>query len=85
MALVIFLGFWLNITITEWCICITLFGLVISLELVNTAIETVVDIAMPEKNEKAKKAKDISAAAVLMSAICSAIIGLIIFIPKIFK
>lgn len=83
MVLVIISGFWLNITITEWCICITLFGLVISLELVNTAIETVVDIAMPEKNEKAKKAKDISAAAVLISAICSAIIGLIIFIPKI--
>lgn len=83
MLFVIIFGFWLNISITEWCICITLFGLVISLELVNTAIETVVDIAMPEKNEKAKKAKDISAAAVLISALASAIIGVIIFIPKI--
>lgn len=83
MLFVIIFGFWLNISITEWCICIALFGLVISLELVNTAIETVVDIAMPEKNEKAKKAKDISAAAVLISALASAIIGVIIFIPKI--
>ncbi len=38
----------------EWIICIILFGLVISLELVNSAIETTVDIAMPEINEKAK-------------------------------
>ena len=83
MLLVIILGIILKIDITQWCICIILFGLVISLELVNTAIETVVDIIMPEINEKAKKAKDISAAAVLISAICSAIIGLIIFIPKI--
>ena len=83
MILVIIFGIFLKINVTEWCICIILFGFVISLELVNTAIETVVDIAMPEKNEKAKKAKDISASAVLISAICSAIIGLIIFIPKI--
>ena len=78
MILVIIFGFWLNISMIEWCICLTLFGLVISLELANTAIETVVDIAMPEKNEKAKKAKDISAAAVLVS-----VIGQMIFIPKI--
>lgn len=83
MILVIIFGVALKINVTEWCICIILFGLVISLELVNTAIETVVDIAMPEKNEKAKKAKDISASAVLISAICSAIIGFTIFIPKI--
>lgn len=82
MILVIIAGFTLKISNIEWCICITLFGLVISLELVNTAIEIVVDIVMPDINEKAKKVKDISAAAVLISAINSAIIGLIIFIPK---
>lgn len=60
-----------------------LIGIVISLELVNTSIEQVVDIAMPEKNEKAKIAKDVAAGAVLAVAIISAIIGLIIFIPKI--
>ena len=48
----------------------------------NTAIEQTVDIAMPEKNEKAKIAKDVSAGEVLIVAISSAIIGLIIFIPK---
>ena len=46
--------------------------------------ETTVDIAMPDINEKAKYAKDIAAGAVLFSAIISVIIGLIIFLPKIF-
>ena len=83
MILVILAGFYFHISMFEWMICIILFGLVISLELVNTAIETTVDIAMPEKNEKAKIAKDVSAGAVLVVAIASAIIGLLIFIPKI--
>ena len=82
MIFVIIMGIILKISTIEWCICIILFGLVISLELLNTAIETVVDIAMPEINEKAKKAKDISASAVLVSAIASAVIGFIIFLPK---
>lgn len=83
MFLVIVAGLGLDISKEEWIICILLFGLVISLELVNTAIETTVDIAMPEKNEKAKVAKDVAASAVLVSAIVSAIIGLLIFVPKI--
>lgn len=83
MILVIVLGFILNITILEWIICIILFSLVIACELLNTAIENVVDIIMPQKNDKAKIAKDASAGAVLILAIASAIIGLIIFAPKI--
>lgn len=85
MLLVIIAGFIFKISIVEWFICILLFGIVISAELFNTAIETVVDIVMPEKNEKAKIAKDVSAGAVLVVAIVSAIIGLLIFIPKILK
>lgn len=83
MALVIVAGFALKISVLEWLICIILFGLVISLELVNTAIEVVVDICMPDINPKAKLAKDTAAGAVLISAISAAIIGLIIFLPKI--
>ena len=55
---------------------------VISGELFNTAIETVVDMISPEKNPKAKLVKDISAAAVLALAIGAAVVGMIIFIPK---
>lgn len=83
VVIVVILGIVLKISKTEWIICLILFGAVISAELFNTAIETVVDIAMPEINEKARIAKDVSAGAVLIQAIISAIIGIIIFAPKI--
>ena len=82
MIVVILMGIFFKISKMEWIICIILFALVLSAELVNTAIETVVDMVMPEINEKAKIAKDVSAGSVLIMAIASAIIGLIIFIPK---
>ena len=83
MFLVIILGFLLKISMIEWFICIMWFAVVIGGELFNTAIESTVNIAMPYRNPQAKAAKDISAGAVLMLAIGSAITGLIIFIPKI--
>ena len=67
----------------EWIVCICLFVLVIGGELFNTAIEIVFDLAMPKINDNAKKSKNIAAGGVLVLAIGSAIIGLIIFIPKI--
>ena len=83
VVLVTIAGLFFKISKIEWMICIILFGMVISLELANTAIETTVDIAMPEKNEKAKLAKDIAAGAVLVCAFISVIIGGMIFVPKI--
>ena len=83
MILVIIAGIVLKISKLEWMMCIGLFGLVISAELFNTAIEQTVNIAMPEINEKAKIAKDVSAGAVLVTAIVAAVIGLMIFAPKI--
>lgn len=83
MFLVIICGFLFQLSITEWLVCILLFGLVISLELVNTAIEAVVDLCTQEYHPLAKKAKDTAAGAVLISAIASVVIGLIIFVPKI--
>ena len=83
MLMVIIAGVILRINTTEWSIVLILFGLVISLELINTAIENAVDLVTEEYNEKAKNAKDIAAGAVLFSAIIAAIIGFIIFLPKI--
>lgn len=83
MILVIIFGIMLKINTTEWIICILLFGLVISMELMNTAIENTVNLITKEKNQQAKIAKDVAAGAVLVSAIVSAIIGLMIFVPKI--
>lgn len=85
MLLVILAGVLLKITRDEWITCIICFAIVISGELFNTAIETVVNIVMPYRNEKAKLAKDISAGGVLVLAIGAAIIGLIIFVPKIIE
>jgi diacylglycerol kinase len=82
MVLVISFGFIFNISKYEWYVCLILFGLVISTELINTAIENIVDMITKEYSEKAKYIKDISAGAVLINAIIAAIIGLIIFIPK---
>lgn len=65
----------------EWIVCICLFVLVIGGELFNTAIE--IAVATPKINDNAKKSKNIAAGGVLVLAIGSAIIGLIIFIPKI--
>lgn len=83
MILVILCGIIFKLETWEWIVCICLFALVIGGELFNTAIEIVVDLAMPKINDKAKKSKDIAAGGVLVLAIGSAIIGLIIFIPKI--
>lgn len=82
MILVIALGWYLKLSLIEWCFITFAIVLVIGSELFNTAIETIVDMISPEKNPKAKLAKDISAAAVLAFAIGAAIIGMIIFIPK---
>ena len=84
MALVIFAGLALEISKAEWIVCIILFGIVIAGEMINTAIEIIIDELIPYQNENAKLAKDITAGAVLALAIASAIIGIMIFAPKIF-
>ena len=84
MSLVIISGCILRISITEWLICLILFAQVLSLEIVNTAIEACVDLVSEERRPLAKLAKDAAAGAVLISAIFAAIIGLLIFVPKVF-
>ena len=80
--LVTFFGIWLQISKTEWMICFILFGLILALELVNTAVEATVDLFTEERKPLAKKAKDAAAGAVLIVAIFAAVIGILIFIPK---
>lgn len=83
MLCVVAAGFFMKISMTEWCICLILFGLILSLELVNTAVEAVVDLVTEEKKPLAKIAKNTAAGAVLIAAIMAAGVGLIIFVPKI--
>ena len=83
MIIVIAIGFYFKLNVIEWCFLAIAIVLVIGAELFNTAIETIVDMISPEKNPKAKLTKDISAAAVLILSIGAAVVGMLIFIPKI--
>ena len=77
------MGFFFAINSVEWCLVIFAIGLVLSAEAFNTAIEYLTDLVSPDYHELAGKTKDVAAAAVLMSAITAAIVGLLIFLPKI--
>ena len=81
-VLVIVFGVFLRISYFEWISCLLLIALVLMAEFFNTAIEYVVDLASPKVHPLAKAAKDVASAGVLMMAIISAVVGLIIFVPK---
>ena len=76
-------GIIFHITRLEYFICLIFIALVISLELVNTAIEEAVDLASPEIHILAKRAKDVAAGAVLFASVIAFIVGCAIFLPKI--
>lgn len=76
----ILISFFLQISLMEWVIIIILIGLVISVELTNTAIEAVVDNFTDKNHPGAKLAKDISAGAVLVAAATAAIAGVLVWI-----
>ena len=77
-------GFYYNISTTEWLIQLLAIALVMCAESVNTAIEAIADFIHPEHHDKIGLIKDIAAGAVFIAAIFTSIIGLIIYIPKIF-
>lgn len=83
IACVVILGFLLDISSFEWLTILLFFALVISMELINTAIEKLSDVVQPEKDMRIGVIKDISAAAVLWASIMALIAGFLIFIPKI--
>jgi diacylglycerol kinase len=81
--LVLIFGFIFRLTPGEWAVLVITIGLVIGMELVHTAIEATVDLVTEEYHPIAKVAKDTSAAAVFIIAIAAAVVGLIIFLPKV--
>ncbi len=83
MFIVLFTGIFLNISPIEWLFILLAIALVLSSELINTAVELIVDELFPTIHERAKTIKDISAASVLVSSVFAAIVGTIIFLPKI--
>lgn len=80
-AAVLIVGLWLGLPARDWAVLILTIALVFTAEFVNSSIEAVVDLASPETHPLAKIGKDVGAAAVLVAAIASVLIGLLILGP----
>lgn len=76
------ISWFLKLSMMEWVVVILMSVIVVSLEMMNTAIEAVVDMVMPNIHPLAKLAKDTAAGAVVLSVVVAFIIGLIIYLPK---
>lgn len=76
---VVIAGFYFQITSVEWCVVLLCISLVIGLEMINSALEGLVDLVTRERLPLAGKIKDIAAGAVLFAAMISVVIGVIIF------
>jgi diacylglycerol kinase len=84
-AIVIISGLFLNISTFEMVALLLSICFVIMSEMINTAIEEVVNLVVKEHRQEALIAKDVAAGAVLFSAFCAIITGLLIFIPHLFR
>ena len=78
------LGWLFRISQQDWLALILAVGLVLILEIVNSAVERVTDVLKPRINTYVKEIKDIMAAAVMLASITALAVGLVIFIPRIF-
>lgn len=81
--LAILTGFYLGLSLLEWAILTLVISAVLAAELINTAVENVIDYLKPEPHPSAKYIKDAAAGAVLITAIAAVVIGCLLFVPKI--
>jgi diacylglycerol kinase len=84
-VLVVFAGWFFEIQIFEWLAVILCVGLVICMEILNSVLERMADFMSPDRDDRIKKIKDLSAAAVLVTSIMALVVGLIIFLPRIIR
>ncbi len=82
-VLVFFLAFFFDLSVFEQTTLFLAVGIVLVLELVNTAFERMVDMLKPRVHPYAKVAKDVMAGAVLVAALASFLVGIVIFLPKV--
>ncbi len=83
MLVVILLGTWFRIEAWEWVAILFCVALVISMEMINTTIESIMDHLHPDTHDRVRLIKNVSAGAVLCAAVISLVIGIIIFMPRI--
>jgi len=84
-ACVVALGFYEALSALEWCVIVLAIGLVWVAEALNTAIEFLGDEVSRERRDGLGRAKDVGAAAVLLAAFCSGVLGLLVFVPHFLK
>ncbi|MEO0506814.1 MAG: diacylglycerol kinase family protein [Bacteroidota bacterium] len=82
--LVTFAGLYFNISTVEWCLQVLSIGLVMGIEGINTAVEKLSDFVQPQHDKKIGLIKDISAGAVMLVSFAAVIVGLFIYLPKLF-
>lgn len=82
---VLALGVWLKITPSGWAVLVLTIGVVMAAEMLNTAVEALVDLVSPEYHPLAKIAKDAAAGAVLWLAIAAVVVGLLILGPPLWQ
>jgi diacylglycerol kinase (ATP) len=81
-AIAVFAGLWARLERWEWIVLVLTVALVLGLEALNTAIEDAVTLASPRPDPRAKVAKDVAAAAVLVAALASVGVGILLFGPR---
>ena len=82
IVVVVIAGFIFKLDVMEWGLVVLAIGLVLAAEMINTAMEWLIDLVSPDYSEKAGLIKDVAAGAVLVAAVISVIIGAIVFVPK---
>jgi diacylglycerol kinase len=82
IVVVVIAGFIFKLDVMEWGLVVLAIGLVLATEMINTAMEWLMDLFSPGYSEKAGLIKDVAAGAVLVAAVISVIIGAIVFVPK---
>lgn len=82
---VVALGLWLGLTFTQWAVLALTIGLVLVAEMLNTLAETIVDLISPGYHPLAKVIKDVTAGAVLLTAIFSVVVGLLVLGPPLWE
>jgi diacylglycerol kinase len=83
--LVVLVAFWLQLSLGDWALVIIAIAMVWTAEFINTALEAVVDLASPDHHDLARIGKDVGAAAVLIAAASSALIGLLVLGPPLWE
>ena len=78
---VILVAFWLRLRLLDWAVLLLTITMVWTAEFINTALEAVVDLVSPEQHPLAKVGKDVGAAAVLIAALTSILVGLLVLGP----